>query len=230
MKRVATDLEIIGEIMDVRGATVLDVGCGNGRLAQSLAGQGASVIGVESPTLLFALAQTPPSRACSFAVCPGEALCIRGGSIDLVLYMASFHHVPPPLMRAALAEARVVLRETGRLIVVEPVAEPGSYFELVRLAEDERDLQRAAAQALHSAADIGLCLLGEQLVYFERSYDDYVGLVDAYVEAAEDRRRILTAAHGLASLLAAAESHTLGSHRFRSICRVSCLAVAGAEH
>jgi 2-polyprenyl-3-methyl-5-hydroxy-6-metoxy-1,4-benzoquinol methylase len=161
MRCVATDLELIVEVMDVHGATVLDVGCGNGGLAQRLAGQGATVIGLESLTLLAGLAEVDRSRACSFAVCPGEALCIQSGSIDMVLYMASFHHVPPPLMMVALAEARGVLRETGRLVVVEPVAEPGSYLELVRLAEDERELQRAAAEALHGASAVGLRLLAD---------------------------------------------------------------------
>ena len=223
MRRVDSFSAILSEHLAFSGGCCVDVGCGTGELARWLAGRGARVVGIERPAMAALARQKPAVGAERYVAGGGERLPVRSGWADAVLFLASLHHVPPPSMREALAECRRVLRPGGTAIVVEPVAEPGSYYEVTRLADEEADLRRLAEEALQAVEEIGMAPIARELFYVERSFDDYTQLVSVAVE--EDGRRgvVLAQAREVTTRMAAAAGVPFDDFRFRSVCRLDVL-------
>src|SRR5829696_2144122 len=98
-------------------ASVLDVGCGTGLLASRLAQAGYAVTGIDpSPGMLEILrARVPDVVAVEGS---GTALPFDDGVFDLVLSVATFHHIADPgEVRRALSEMVRVARPGGRILV-----------------------------------------------------------------------------------------------------------------
>jgi len=86
---------------------VLDVGCGDGRLAALVAGRGVAWVGLDSsPAQLAANPHRPVVLA------DMRALPFRSGVFAEVTHLWCLYHVPDPV--TAIAEARRVLRRGGR--------------------------------------------------------------------------------------------------------------------
>lgn len=107
---------------------VLDVGCGNGRLADRLEREGRQVqyVGVDASPELIAIASTQKSRwhhiAAEFRVAdiatPGWGDVFEQSSFDLAVTLAVLHHVPSfELRRGVLREIHALLKPDARLIL-----------------------------------------------------------------------------------------------------------------
>ena len=102
--------------------SLLDVGCGNGRVAHLLAERVREVLAVDverSP-------EWQDDGGVSFRVADGEALPFEDGSFDLVHSKDSLHHMSTP--ERALAEYRRVLRPGGTALIVEANRHNPSFF------------------------------------------------------------------------------------------------------
>jgi ubiquinone/menaquinone biosynthesis C-methylase UbiE len=153
LREVTTDTQVLERLVSPAGKDVLDVGCGRGALVRELCERGARAIGIEiSDAQLAAARERDPDGAARYLVGRAESLPIDDGSVDIVLFMRSLHHVAVDRMPAALKEARRVLRPDGSVYVAEPVPE-GEFFELTRLVDDELAVLRAAQQAVSAADD-----------------------------------------------------------------------------
>ena len=135
------------------GRRVVDIGCGTGAVTRLLLRDGIEAFGIEPNAALLqaALAHAkrpaPPGR---WIASPAECLPLAASSVDAVLFCNSLHHIPPDRQVAALAEAARVLRASGEIVVIEPVAE-GDFFELLAPLDDETLVRAAAQRALKSA-------------------------------------------------------------------------------
>jgi len=167
-------------------ARIVDVGAGTGTFAIALAGRAprAEVIGVDLDPEALALARAKQGAA-AVAWRSGEAarLPLADASCDRATMSLVLHHLDPAGKRAALAEARRVLRPGGRLHIADWGA-----------AQDP--LMRAAFFAL-------------QLVDgFDGTRDHVAGRLPDYVESAGftglERRGRLRTAWGSLELLSAA--------------------------
>jgi ubiquinone/menaquinone biosynthesis C-methylase UbiE len=125
------------------GGDVLDVGCGTGTLAIALAADGARVAGIDGDPEVLALAGAKPGAdAVQWGEGLATALPIAGESVDRVVMSLVLHHLGPQARRAALAEARRVLRPGGRLHVADwgpprgPAGRAGAWL-LSRIDEAE---------------------------------------------------------------------------------------------
>lgn len=97
---------------------VLDVGCGLGFTGEYLTRKGFSVVGLELDHELVRRVK----KYASYELHASGATDIPypNASFDAVLFMYVFHHIPTKHHREALGEAARVLKEGGKLILVEP--------------------------------------------------------------------------------------------------------------
>ncbi len=178
-----SDLEAVDKLVNVRGLSLIEVGCAAGTTAHELAKRGASVLGVEPDPVQAKLNRT---RAVSHRVTLVEAsaqnLPVEDCSCDGVFMFRSLHHVPENRMDQALVEAARVLRSDGFLYVAEPGMD-GSFFSLMRPFHDERKVRTFAQSALgrtasHLFLDSALysCFQYPVLVDFESLIERFTGL------------------------------------------------------
>jgi len=152
---VAQHLDRLSALIEIEGRRLVDVGCGDGALVRALTLRGGHVTGIEidERALAPALAAEKAGGE-TYLEGRAEALPLPDGSVDTVVFFNSLHHVPVPLLEAALDEAARVLVPGGRLFVLEPLA-TGPYFDLTRVVEDETEVRAAAYRALGQAAEHG---------------------------------------------------------------------------
>lgn len=147
-------MDIIRAAFDpLAGKRVLDIGCGTGILARSLSAQGAQVVGVDPNERALAIAREAVPAG-EFHPAGAQALPFGDRTFDGAVFLHSLHHVPEPDMHAALRESARVVRSGRAVVVIEPLA-GGSFFVVLRLAEDETHVRTAAQKAVGEALDGG---------------------------------------------------------------------------
>ena len=151
-----SELQQLQALVALQGRRVLDVGCGLGDVVLGLARLGADATGLEiSDELLAPAREADTGHAAAWVVGLAQELPFDDATFDLVLFMKSLHHVAIAEMTPALAEARRVLRDDGRIYASEPLL-AGSFHELVRLIEDETEVRGAAQRVLDDPSAAGL--------------------------------------------------------------------------
>lgn len=117
-------LEYIRRRWPLRGARVLDVGCGGGLLSESLAREGAEVTAIDLAPELVRVArlhrleslQSQPGLAIDYRLQSVEALAQeRPGGYDAVACMELLEHVPDPL--SVVQACARALKPGGRLFL-----------------------------------------------------------------------------------------------------------------
>lgn len=107
------------------GDDVLDVGCATGTLtlaARDHAGETARVAGLDASEPMLSRARRRAVRAgrdIEFVSGRAERLPFDDGSFDAVVLSLVLHYLSEPDALRALAEARRVLRDGGRVVVVD---------------------------------------------------------------------------------------------------------------
>jgi 2-polyprenyl-6-hydroxyphenyl methylase / 3-demethylubiquinone-9 3-methyltransferase len=96
-------LDWIDSLAKLQGKTVLDVGCGGGILADSMARKGAIVTGIDLSTKALKVAQLHALEAqtpnVSYREISAEALAAeQAGQFDVVTCMEMLEHVPNPAL------------------------------------------------------------------------------------------------------------------------------------
>lgn len=220
---MSSTLDIVAENVAVAGATIVDVGCGTGEVVRWLAAQGARAIGLDTLAMLLQARSGERTGREEYVCGTAAQLPFGAATADCVLYFASLHHVPAGLVGEALRECRRVLKPAGRAVFVEPVALPGSYYEIVRLAEDEAEVQRAAYAAIRAAAGAGFEEIKEESFYLERSFADYIQCTNTFVDDPATRARAIAAARLVTERRAAAAGLGFDAYRYRSTCRLNVL-------
>lgn len=132
-----------------RHELVLDVATGTGAVARAIAGSVRLVVGLDVTDEMLWEA-TAVAGAPNFLLVEADAqeLPFRSGQFDLVTCVRALHHVRRP--EASLAEMRRVLREDGRLLVVDNLTyeEPG-------LARRHNELETLRDPSHHCTFSLG---------------------------------------------------------------------------
>jgi SAM-dependent methyltransferase len=113
---------IVDEIAAVEPRVVLDVGCGTGTLSIAAADElrEAGVVGLDGDRKVLDLARRKDgSERVEWVEGLADELPFGDGEVDALMTSLVFHHLPLGIKRAALVEARRVLRPGGRLVVAD---------------------------------------------------------------------------------------------------------------
>lgn len=157
-------VDILGGLLaPLQGRRILDIGCGRGSLLQALAERGASVAGLDPDEAMLEVAQTLVPKAVLKQGC-AQLLPFGDTSMHAAIFLNSLHHIPIPDMLLALEEAARVVGKGGSVIVVEPLSE-GSFFDALRLIEDETEVRQAAQDAIVRARRLGIVSEIRQIEY-----------------------------------------------------------------
>jgi len=125
---------------DVRGKTVLDLGCGTGENVIPLIERGAHVIGMDISPDLIAIAQKfvrDANLEASLSVGDAYNTGLPDESVDVVFCMALIHHLDIKLVRDEMWR---VLRKGGSIILREPVRFSKGYARVRGLLPAKEDI------------------------------------------------------------------------------------------
>ncbi|ORV81196.1 class I SAM-dependent methyltransferase [Mycolicibacterium iranicum] len=107
----------LADIAEEHHGTVLDVGCGDGLLAQRLAPLSRSIVGIDSDPEAVRRARERLSdrRNVTIVEQPFDAYDPGDVRFDLITFVATIHHMD---LRATLSRARDLLTPSGEIAVV----------------------------------------------------------------------------------------------------------------
>ena len=132
MKSYNSDLPNIEEFVQLNGKTLLEVGCGDGRLTALIANKVESITGIDPDENSIETARKNINGV-NFLVGSGEKLDFANESFDIVLFSYSLHHQD---CVKALAEAKRVVRQDGHILILEPTSD-GEFTLLVFIFEKD---------------------------------------------------------------------------------------------
>ena len=177
--RDTTALGVIGDVLrDTGSASLLDIGCGRGALKSRVEAMGCTWFGVD-----------PFGEADGVARAGAEALPFPDANFDAALFLNALHHVPVPLMGAALAEAlRVLSGPCSPVLIIEPDVS-GDLSEVLKHIDDETEIRTAARAAIDDMVARGACRLQDSFQFLR--HETYLGFDDlcARLAAADATRQ-----------------------------------------
>lgn len=150
------ELDVLADLVPLAEQRIIELGCGNARLARALVQRfaGSQVVGLEVDAVQHAKNLAAPQEHLLFMAGSAEAVAFPEASFDGAIMLKSLHHVPLAAMDAALAEVARVVRPGGWLYVSEPIY-GGALNQIVRLYNDEGTVRAAAQAALDRALAAG---------------------------------------------------------------------------
>ncbi len=162
---VENEADVLDRLLDLNGATVLELGCGKAEKTRLIAAKAASVCALEVDQVQ--LARLPDDLPnVRFGHGGAEKIPADDASFDLVLMFKSLHHVPEASMDDAFAEIHRVLKPGGCAYISEPVY-AGDFNEILRLFHDEKRVREQAFAAEQRAVASGLLSLLKQEFFLQ---------------------------------------------------------------
>ena len=147
-----SEREVIKRFAVQGSDSVLAVGCGDGEKIASVTHQVSRAVGIDPDINTITRAQKRFARK-NMHFFPGraESLSFTDSSFSTVTFTESLHHVPCGQQEAALKEASRVLGPDGKILIIEPVYNKGSYEEIFRVYHDESLTRQSALRAVVSS-------------------------------------------------------------------------------
>ncbi|MBW2004582.1 MAG: class I SAM-dependent methyltransferase [Deltaproteobacteria bacterium] len=115
--RDCVTLSKILQFADLRNQEVLEIGCGDGRITSQLVGKAKRLVAIDPDAANIAEAKEN-MEGVDLRIGSGEFLESPTESFDVILFTLSLHHQDS---KVALREAKRVLRDHGRVVILEPV-------------------------------------------------------------------------------------------------------------
>lgn len=187
---VLAELDLLGEMLPLEGAGVLELGCGTAGKTRAIAKrfapgfiEAAEVDSRAQSDNRAAQAAGRIAENIQFVDYGAQSIARPDSSIDIVLMFKSLHHVPQDSMAQAMQEIRRVLKPNGLAYLSEPVF-AGELNEVIRLFHDEAQVRQQAFAAVQDAVEANLLELVEQRFFTApvrfRTFDEFAnGIIHA---------------------------------------------------
>lgn len=174
-----SEIEIIKKVKEhcnLTNKTVLEIGCGNGRISSKLAPDCASFIAIDPDKKSINKAKSTTPEI-DFRVGSGEKISFPDSSFDIVIFTLSLHHQDS---YKALDEASRVVKKNGQVIIVEPVID--GELEKVCAFLNNEDIEKLLAQ--YSINMSGFSIVSSEIfsakLVFENENDLFQSLFEYY--------------------------------------------------
>lgn len=200
-----THFDVLAGLVDLHGATIVDIGAGDGAFARQLAGPAARVIAIEVDEGKVATGARNAPAGVEFRMGRAEDLPVEGAETDLVCFMFSFHHVPEGEQVRALEECARALRPGGKLHVVDPLPH-GGMTDIVKPLEDETEVRTRSQNRLRQLAMSEFRLVEQRDYVLTRTFDSFDQVVERVTSANPARAAKLASA--IDAMKQAFEQHT----------------------
>ena len=139
-------LSKILQFADLRDQEVLEIGCGEGRITTQLVGKVKRLVAIDPDPAIIAEAKEN-TEGVSLRIGSGECLEFSSDSFDVILFTLSLHHQDSSL---ALREAKRVLRDHGRVVILEPVND-GEIEQVCNFFQNEAQVLQDTAHAIEAS-------------------------------------------------------------------------------
>jgi ubiquinone/menaquinone biosynthesis C-methylase UbiE len=139
-------LSKILQFADLRDQEVLEIGCGDGRITSQLAGKAKRLVAIDPDAANIAEAKEN-MEGVGLRIGSGECLKFPSESFDVILFTLSLHHQAG---RVALREAKRVLRDHGRVVILEPVND-GEIEQVCNFFHNEAQVLQDALRAIEAS-------------------------------------------------------------------------------
>jgi ubiquinone/menaquinone biosynthesis C-methylase UbiE len=157
----------IRKLLGPSAGDVIEIGCGDGRLTAELLNISDTILALDPDPDSIEKARYLLEKGVKLVLGSGENIPLPDDSVDTVVFSLSLHHHPAP--ENALAQARRVLKEQGRILVLEPMA--GTDLNtLFRIIHDEDD---AYDRAITAISQCGLKVAEQGLYSFAWQFGDF---------------------------------------------------------
>ena len=157
---------------------MLEIGCGDGRLSSLLADKVKHLTAIDPDQAMINQACKEIS-AVDFRVGYGEKLDFNDRSYDIVLFSYSLHHQD---CVQALDEAKRVVRDNGRILIIEPSAE-GEYTHLVSIFQEDEINRLSSTLSYIKSGNFDISR--EEVYFVEYHFKDvhelYCHFMDSYM-------------------------------------------------
>lgn len=172
---------------DISNKTILEIGCGSGRITRDLAKYAKSVIAIDPDAQSLQKAiNAIKFENVTFIKGSGEDLSfLKNKVFDVVVYSLSLHHIPHKQMKSSLVQATELLKKSGEIIVIEP-DKKGS---LIKAEEqfnvgdgDETFVKQQAIEAVNSLENWKIIKKDNfnTLFYFDDETDFFKNMLNNY--------------------------------------------------
>jgi len=146
-------IQVINDSAPLAGKTVLEIGCGNGRITRDLAKLATKVVATDLDiTVLHQAQQAITADHVDFLFTPDGYPDLPKNSFDVIIYTLSLHHIPTPDMVNNLLHSGQLLNATGKIVVIEP-GDHGSFLDVKKRfgagSGDESREKTAAFKAMN---------------------------------------------------------------------------------
>lgn len=191
--RVCADRDLYDTLLKLDGATIAELGCGDGTHARAIAAAGhdRKIVAFEVDRIQHErnVASAYPANL-EFRYGGAEAIDLGDRTVDAVLMFKSLHHVPLAAMDTAFSEIARVLRPGGLAYVSEPVF-AGAFNEVIRHFHDEQAVRQAAFDALVRAADSQQFDLVDEVFFLAPvHFDDFAAFEQRIIAATHTEHRL----------------------------------------
>jgi len=144
--RDCVTLSKILQFADIRDQEVLEIGCGDGRITTQLIGKAKKLVAIDPEAANIAEAKETMDGV-GLRIGSGECLEFPSESFDVILFTLSLHHQDSSV---ALREAKRVLRDHGRVMILEPVND-GEIEQVCNFIQDETRVLQDALRAIEAS-------------------------------------------------------------------------------
>lgn len=131
---------------ELENKNILEIGCGDGRVTAMMVGRPASITAIDTNEESLISARETVTGV-DFQTGSGECLKFPDKSFDVVIFTLSLHHQDSQI---ALEEAARVLKDEGRILVLEPLND-GEIEEICYYFHDERQELAKAEKAINES-------------------------------------------------------------------------------